>query len=122
MTELVSVLDTGETPEKNDQHTANSPPVAVQDDTQALLGLFSGMTDIPTPNVESVADTNVTMQDEKKNKEENDEPVEPKDSVTFHTKADAERDENNKGAVFLEWLSAGLISGEITINEEGAGA
>lgn len=130
LTALVSVLDAmapkteSETSEKNDQHTANSPPVAVQDDTQALLGLFSGMTDIPTPNVESVADTDVTMQDEIKNKEEteNDKLVEPKDFVTFHTKSDADRDENNKGAVFLEWLSAGLISGEITINEEGARA
>ncbi|GAB7269883.1 hypothetical protein DZS_12760 [Dickeya ananatis] len=30
--------------------------------------------------------------------------------------------ENNKGTEFLEWLSAGLISGDIDINEEGSRA
>ncbi|RLM20590.1 hypothetical protein BIY29_15115 [Brenneria alni] len=125
----VSVLDAmvlgSDTPVASEQQTADPTPKPVQDDTQALLGLFSGMADTLKPDIEPVPETVAVVPNELKNKkeDENTSLVESLGSVISPAeKTGNDQEGNNKGTVFLEWLSAGLIGGRITINEEGARA
>ncbi|KML70065.1 conjugal transfer nickase/helicase domain-containing protein [Pectobacterium peruviense] len=127
--ELVSVLDsavpTGSVSIVEKQSVTELVPESTQNDTQALLNLFSGMAEALVPDVETALDIDIPVPDEINNHKESEKtPLnEPKAPAIFSPEnSDNIREANNKGAVFLEWLSAGLIEGKITINEEGARA
>ncbi|MEQ9860457.1 TraI domain-containing protein [Pectobacterium cacticida] len=90
------------------------------DDTQALLSLFHGMS---APEAEEVPDVIPAITDEIGNQQEKEciTLTESKVTTIFSPEnSEAIRDENNKGSVFLEWLSSGLIEGKIRVNEEGS--
>ncbi|MCL6392549.1 hypothetical protein EXT73_19005 [Pectobacterium atrosepticum] len=132
--DLVSVLDSavpeGAASVAEKQPVTEPVPESTQSDTQALLSLFSGMAESPVPVVEAtpVVDMPVPVPDEINNQKENEntsltEPAEPKiPAISLPENSENSREENNKGAVFLEWLSVGLIEGKIRINEEDARA
>ncbi|KFF71077.1 hypothetical protein IW01_09415 [Pectobacterium brasiliense] len=107
------------------QPVTDQSPESTQNDTQALLSLFSGMTEAPVPEMEVTPDKDIPVSDEINNQKANENAslTEPKVSATSPPEnSDNNQEENNKGAVFLEWLSAGFIEGKIRINEEGARA
>ncbi|MEI7344079.1 DNA-binding domain-containing protein [Pectobacterium brasiliense] len=127
--ELVSLLDSA-VPEDavsvaEKQPMADQAPEPTQNDTQALLSLFSGMTEPPVPGVEATHAVDTPIQDEINNQKANENASLTESTVSaisLPENNENNREENNKGAVFLEWLSAGLIEGKIRINEEGARA
>ncbi|MBN3169915.1 conjugal transfer nickase/helicase domain-containing protein [Pectobacterium brasiliense] len=127
--ELVSVLDSA-VPEEAVSVAAKQPvtaqaPESTQNDTQALLSLFSGIGESPVPRVEDAPSIDTPAPEEINNQKENENVrlTEPEISPISPSENNENiREDNNKGAVFLEWLSAGLIEGKIRINEEGARA
>ncbi|GMB68341.1 hypothetical protein PBNK5_18560 [Pectobacterium brasiliense] len=127
--ELVSLLDSavpeGAASAAEKQPMADQASEPTQNDTQAILSLFSGMTESPVPEVEATLAVDTPIPDEINNQkvDENASLTKPKESgISPPENNENNREENNKGAVFLEWLSAGLIEGKIRINEEGARA
>ncbi|MDY4378849.1 TraI domain-containing protein [Pectobacterium brasiliense] len=127
--ELVSLLDSA-VPEEaasdaEKQPIADLAPEPTQNDTQALLSLFSGIGESPVPGVEDAPSIDTPVPEEIKNQKENENvPLTGPETSPISPSENNEniREDNNKGAVFLEWLSAGLIEGKIRINEEGARA
>ncbi|POE17585.1 conjugal transfer nickase/helicase domain-containing protein [Pectobacterium odoriferum] len=130
--ELVSVLDSS-VPEEaalvaEKQPVTDEASEPTQNDTQALLSLFSSMAESPVPGVEATPAVDPPVLNDINNQKENEnasltEPAEPKiPAISPPENSENSREENNKGAVFLEWLSVGLIEGKIRINEEGARA
>ncbi|GLW36149.1 hypothetical protein Pcaca04_00850 [Pectobacterium carotovorum subsp. carotovorum] len=130
--ELVSVLDSavpeGAASVAEKQTVTDEVPEPTQNDTQALLSLFSSMAESPVPGVEATPAVDTPFPNEINNQKENEnasltEPAEPKiPAISPPDNSENSREENNKGSVFLEWLSVGLIEGKIRINEEGARA
>ncbi|MBP2834760.1 conjugal transfer nickase/helicase domain-containing protein [Dickeya parazeae] len=126
--ELVSVLGSAIPHNIVPDIAAQPEPVTAapeQDDTQALMGLLSGMTETPITVIEQEKfhDNLPTVPHAEKPDD-----INVASAETEHHQDGAEKNsesvtgENNKGTEFLEWLSAGLISGEIDINEEGSRA
>lgn len=121
--ELDSVMPAHSERVADKQLTGSPASESVQNDTQALLSLFSGAPLASKPDVEGKRDDIATVPDETKITKENENVsvVAPTSSAIPPTESiDSDQDDNNKGVVFSEWLSAGLIKGEITVNEEGA--
>ncbi|WP_051146743.1 conjugal transfer nickase/helicase domain-containing protein [Dickeya dianthicola] len=124
--ELVSVLGSAISHTIVPDMAAQPEPATVapeQDDTQALLGLLSGMTETPIPVIEQEKPHDNLPAVPHAEKPDD---INVASAETEHHQDDAEKNsesvtgENNKGTEFLEWLSAGLISGDIDINEEGS--
>lgn len=127
--ELVSVLDSavpeGSALVAEKQSMTGQNPEPTQNDTQALLSLFSGIGESPVPGVEEAPTIDTLGLDEINSEKENENaPLTGPEISAISSSGNDEkiREDNNKGAIFLEWLSAGLIEGKIRINEEGARA
>ncbi|GKW03095.1 conjugal transfer nickase/helicase domain-containing protein [Pectobacterium carotovorum] len=127
--ELVSVLDSavpeGSASVAEKQSMTGQDPEPTQNDTQALLSLFSGIGESPVPGVEEAPAIDTLGLDEINSEKENENaPLTGPEISAISSSGNDEkiREDNNKGAIFLEWLSAGLIEGKIRINEEGARA
>ncbi|WP_405077799.1 conjugal transfer nickase/helicase domain-containing protein [Pectobacterium versatile] len=129
---LVSVLDSA-VPE-GAVSVAETQPVTEQasestpNDTQALLSLFSNMADSPASGAEATPAVGLPVPDEinSQKEHENIALTELKTSVMSPPENtdsnESTREDNNKGSIFLEWLSTNLIERKIRINEEGARA
>ncbi|MBN3189773.1 DNA-binding domain-containing protein [Pectobacterium brasiliense] len=127
--ELVSLLDSavpeGAASAAEKQSMADQVPEPTQNDTQALLSLFSGIGESPVPEFEDAPSIDTPVPEEINNQKENENvPLTGPEISPISPSENNEniREDNNKGAIFLEWLSAGLIEGKIRINEEGARA
>ncbi|KHT26746.1 hypothetical protein RC98_13690 [Pectobacterium carotovorum subsp. carotovorum] len=127
--ELVSVLDSAVSGDSasvaEKQPVTDGAPEPTQNDTQALLSLFSGIGESPVPGVEEAPAIDTLGLDEINSEKENENaPLTGPEISAISSSGNDEkiREDNNKGAIFLEWLSAGLIEGKIRINEEGARA
>ncbi|MDY4315752.1 TraI domain-containing protein [Pectobacterium actinidiae] len=127
--ELVSVLDSavpeGAASVAEKQFMTGQEPEPTQNDTQALLSLFSGIGESPVPGVEEAPAIDTPVPGEINSQKENENaPLTGPEISAISSSGNNEntREDNNKGAIFLEWLSTGLIEGEIRINEEGARA
>ncbi|MFJ5317477.1 conjugal transfer nickase/helicase domain-containing protein [Pectobacterium versatile] len=127
--ELVSLLDSavpeGAASVAEKQPMTDQAPELTQNDTQALLSLFSGIGESPVPGVEEAPAIDTPDLDEINSQKENENaPLTGPEISAISPSGNNEniREDNNKGAIFLEWLSAGLIEGKIRINEEGARA
>ncbi|GKW07582.1 conjugal transfer nickase/helicase domain-containing protein [Pectobacterium carotovorum] len=127
--ELVSVLDSavpeGSALVAEKQSMTGQNPEPTQNDTQALLSLFSGIGESPVLGVEEAPTIDTLGLDEINSEKENENaPLTGPEISAISSSGNDEkiREDNNKGAIFLEWLSAGLIEGKIRINEEGARA
>ncbi|WP_224653823.1 conjugal transfer nickase/helicase domain-containing protein [Pectobacterium versatile] len=126
---LVSVLDSavpeGAASASGKQPVTELAPEPTQNDTQALLSLFSIMVESAVPEIEAIPVVDTPVPDEINHQKENENAplAEQKiPAISPPENSERSREENNKGSVFLEWLSAGLIEGKIRINEEGARA
>lgn len=120
---LDSVMSAHSEPMADKQLTGSPATEPVQNDTQALLSLFSAVPLAPKSDIEAKPDNIAIVPDETKitKEDENATEMEPTSSAILPTEnIDGVRDDNNKGSVFFEWLSAGLINSEITVNEEGS--
>ncbi|MEQ9745658.1 TraI domain-containing protein [Pectobacterium actinidiae] len=127
--ELVSVLDSSVPGEAalvaEKQPVTDEASESTQNDTQALLSLFSRMAESPVPGVEEALAIDTPRLDEINSQKENgNAPMTGPEISAISPPENNEniREDNNKGSIFLEWLSAGLIEGKIRINEEGARA
>ncbi|KHS94686.1 hypothetical protein RC88_11015 [Pectobacterium parvum] len=123
--ELVSATPEGSVSVAEKQPVTEPVPESTQSDTQALLSLFSGMAESPVPGVEATPAVDLPVLNEiNSQKEHENAPLTGLEISAISPSGNNEntREDNNKGAIFLEWLSTGLIEGKIRINEEGARA